>query len=55
VDKAEEVEALFPEELQTAWYDRSSSFFSFPRFYFEIKYRRERETGLFTVSESNTS
>jgi len=41
VDKAEEVEALFPEELQTAWYDRSSSYFTFSRLYFEIKYRRE--------------
>jgi hypothetical protein len=38
VDKAEEVEGLFPEELQAAWYDLSSSFFSFSRFYFEIKY-----------------
>jgi len=55
VDKAEEVEALFPVGLQTALYDRSSSFFSFYRLYFEIKYRREREKGLFTVSESNTS
>lgn len=28
-DKAEEEETSFPAELQTAWYDRSSSFFSF--------------------------
>jgi hypothetical protein len=35
------MEALFPEELQTVWYDLSSSFSTFSRLYFEIKYRKE--------------